>query len=390
MTKPPYSRGATVFETTVTIFVIAILVSGFGTALYSTTLESRRIAAQTQLEGLKKAIVGEPRSVPQGEKSLIRHGYIGDMGALPPALDALETIGVQPEYEVNSLIQIGRGWRGPYVSSAIAAGLIDPWGNALIYNTTPTISALTGSAVVATIRSSGPDRQSATAADKLDDHVIEIYRSESFADVVGYVKDGFGTTLSGIGVQLSSAVDGSLGVLSTVTDDEGLYTFNSIAHGVRVLQVTPKLSYQRGTGFTTGGNRNNVEFVVENMGSAPTTITNVKISWMTDPDSDFKRLLINGAERYNGTAASGATLSTTTYNIAGSGVSPEPFRVDVSSLQMLVPDAIIGSVGTGGSLKFELEDFEEAGTNTNIDVTGVTFTVEFSDSSKTVFSPLRK
>ena len=64
--------------------------------------------------------------------------------------------------------------------------------------------------------------------------------------------------------------------------------------------------------------------------------------------------------------------------------------MDVSGLVMIVPDAIIGTAGTGGSLTFRFEDFEEAGNNTDVDVTGVNFTAEFSDGSKIVFSPLRQ
>jgi hypothetical protein len=76
--------------------------------------------------------------------------------------------------------------------------------------------------------------------------------------------------------------------------------------------------------------------------------------------------------------------------IAGTSVIQEPFRVDISGLVMTVPDVIIGSVGTGSTLKIEMMDFEEVGTSNNLDMTGVTFTLEFSDGSKTLFSAVRK
>ncbi len=56
---------------------------------------------------------------------------------------------------------------------------------------------------------------------------------------------------------------------------------------------------------------------------------------------------------------------------------------------MTVPDAVLGTVGTGGTMKIEINDFEEIGTNNNVDMTGVTFTLEFSDGSKTLFAPVR-
>lgn len=158
---------------------------------------------------------------------------------------------------------------------------------------------------------------------------------------------------------------------------------------------SPKLSYVRGTGFATGAAKNNIEFVIENL--SKDTINNVswiKLTWTTDPQTDFKELWVAGVKIYDGTAT-----STTTYNflpnlqpqsITGTGVVQEPFRVDINGLVFQVPDAVIGTVGTGGTLKIEMKDFEESGNNTNVDMTGVTFTVEFSDGSKTLFSPLRK
>ena len=57
---------------------------------------------------------------------------------------------------------------------------------------------------------------------------------------------------------------------------------------------------------------------------------------------------------------------------------------------MLVPDAIIGTVGTGGQLKIQVQNFEQVGTNNDVDMTGVTFFAEFSDGSKTQFTTKRK
>lgn len=381
-----YNKGTTVLEMAVTTLLIAILVSGFGTGMYSTVSNARNQAALRQLEALKKAIVGQPRSVPPGEKSGIRHGYIGDMGALPATLSSLDAIGSQLEYSVDSLLQLPRGWRGPYVSGAASRNMTDPWGNGLVYSAAAGASALTGATTVATIRSLGADGLNGTA----DDHVVEIYKAEAFAKVIGFVKDAFGSTVAGITVTVSYPSSGSIATVSGVSDNDGLYMFDNIPHGPQILQLAPKLSYQRGTGLTTGAARNNVEFVVENLGKLATNITNIKLTWTTDPPTDFKTLAINGVQVYNATAPSGTTVSFSATTVAGTGVIQEPFRVDISALVMQIPDTIIGTVGTGGAVKFELGDFEEVGTTTNFDMTGVTFVAEFSDGSKTLFSPLRK
>jgi hypothetical protein len=209
--------------------------------------------------------------------------------------------------------------------------------------------------------------------------------------VIGYVKDAAGATLPGVTVKLSHPANGVIGPAATsVSDDQGLYEFDDIPHGPRVVQLEPGLSYQRGTGYTTGGARNNVEFSVENLGQLPTSITSVEITWLSDPVSDFRQLRINGALVFNGTASSGSTIAFGSHAVAGTGVIQEPFHLDVSGLMMQTPDAIIGTAGTGGVLDFEMTDFEQAGTNTNIDMTGVTFALEFSDGSRTVFAPVRQ
>ena len=146
------SKGISVLETSVVLVVIAILASGFGTALYSTVANSRNTAAQNQLEVLKKAMVGEPRSVPPGEKNGQRYGYLGDMGGVSSSLSQLEAAGSQPDYAVSSLLQIGAGWRGPYVPTIVSAGMADPWGNGIVYSTATGTSALTGATLIATLR----------------------------------------------------------------------------------------------------------------------------------------------------------------------------------------------------------------------------------------------
>ena len=380
-------RGISLIETSVALVVIAILVSGFGTAIYSTVSNARVVAAQNQLELLKKAMIGEPRSVPPGEKSGQRYGYLGDMGGVPASLTQLEVPGSQPDYAVSSLLQLGAGWRGPYISTVVSGGMTDPWGNGIVYSTTAGTSALTGAAVVATLRSFGPDGNNGTA----DDNVVEIYKAETHAKIIGFVRDdNTSRTLAGVSVTISYPSGGSIVSSSAVTDSDGLYTFNNIPHGPQVLQLSPKLAYQLGTGFTTGAAKNNVEFVVENLAKSATNVNSIKLTWTTDPVTDYQELWVAGVRYANTATASGATVSFTATTVGGTGIIQEPFRVDVTGLVLQVPDITVGSVGTGGTLKIEIKDFEETGNNTNVDMTGVTFTVEFSDGSKTVFSPLRK
>jgi hypothetical protein len=378
-------KGASILEAAVTMLTIAIMVAGVGTALYSTTLAARDRSALNQLEALKTAIVGQHGS-DSGSKAEGRNGYIGDIGALPASLASLEVAGALPDYAVEAALQLGAGWRGPYVSSSISS-TTDPWGYALVYSTASGVSTVTGAATVATIRSIGADGVNGTS----DDHLVEIYKSEAFTTLTGYVTDRYGSTMSGVTVRMSYPANGVITSATATTDSNGLYTFNDIPRGTRVIELTPQLSYLKGSGLTSGNNRNNLEFVIENLAKDAASVTSVKLSWTTTPASNFKRLLIVGVQLFSGTVDSDTTLTISpAKSFAGADVMQEPFHIQVSGLYMIVPNAVIATVGNGGSFTFEFEDFEESGNNTDVDVTGVNFTVEFSDGSKTVFSPLRK
>ncbi len=382
------TAGFTTLEMAVVIMVIAVLVSGFSTLLYSTVFEARKTSAYNQLNEIKKAIVGEARTVPPGEKSVVRHGYVGDIGNLPSSLTQLETPSTEPDYSRDAILQAGAGWRGPYISPNASKSFADPWGNAVVYTVAAGTSSVTGAATVATLRSNGPDG----IADTPDDHLVEIYKAEALTRVTGFVKDAFGQTLPGITVKLVYPANGAIpgSPAATQSDNEGLYTFTDVPQGLRVLQLEPKLSYQRGTGYTTGNDRNNVELYVENLGKPATNVSSVKITYTSNPVSDFQQVLINGSAIASSSGTSGKTVTFTATTVNGTGVIQEPFRVDVAGLVMTVPDAVVGTVGTGGTLKIQINDFEEVGTNNNVDMTGVTFTLEFSDGSKTLFAPVRK
>jgi hypothetical protein len=376
------ARGASIFEVAVTALVIAVMVSGIGTALYSTTLSARDQSALDQLERIKAAIIGVAAS-----ETGSRHGFIEDIGTLPASLNSLDTIGALPDYTMDSNLQIGAGWRGPYIAPRISAAFNDPWGSALVYSTAAGTSAVTGAAIVGTIRSIGADGANGTA----DDHVVEIYKSEAFTTLNGYVKDLVGAVVPGVSVQLSYPSNGVITSATVVTDNSGFYSFTDVPRGPGALELTPKLTYRAGSGVTTGNNRNNLEFVIENLGRNAISVTSIKMTWATTPASDFKRLLIDGMQLFSGTVASGTTLTISpAANLAGTGVIREPLRIDVAGQAMIVPDAVLGTVGDSGAITVVLEDFEETGNNNNVDVTGVNFTVEFSDGSETAFLPVRQ
>jgi hypothetical protein len=373
-------------ETTIVLAVVAILVATVGTALYSITDDARKTAALNQLDRVKKGLVGEARVIPTGEKDVRRFGYIGDIGTLPSSLTALTTIGSYPDYQIDSLLQMGAGWRGPYEPVLPNDVSVDPWGHALVLTVAAGTSALTGAPTVATIKSLGPDGLNGTG----DDLSVELYKAEAFSQVLGYVKDATGATVAGIQVSLYQPLDGNIQTVTAVTDNDGLYTFADVPQGERVIQLTPKLSFQPNSATTSGTNLNNVQFVVENLGKDATSVNSMKLTFTTSPATDYTTVVINGTTVFNSLAASGSTVSFSSRSVNGTGVLQEPIHFfEASGLIMLVPDAVIGTIGSGGSLTIQVNGFQQVGTNTDADMTGVTFTAEFSDGSKTIFTTKR-
>lgn len=386
--KRANAKGASLLEMAIVLVVMAIVLGAAGTALYSITENARREAVLNQLDRVKKGLVGESRLIPPGEKDVRRYGFIGDIGSLPAALSSLANVGAFPNYAIDSNLQLGVGWRGPYEPVLPTDVTVDPWGRALVYTVSAGTSGLTGAPTVATIRSLGPDGVNGSG----DDSVVEVYKADAFSKVMGYVKDPFGGTVAGILVTLFSPANGVIQTMTSTTDNDGLYAFTDVPQGERVLQLTPKLSFVRNTALTSGTDLNDVEFVVENLGKDSTTITTMKLTFSTSPATDFTDVLVNGAPVFSGLASSGTTVTFSSSKTAGgTNVLQEPIHFfEASGLIMLVPDAVIGTIGTGGTLKIQVLNFEEIGTNNNVNMTGVSFSAEFSDGSKTLFTTKRK
>jgi hypothetical protein len=388
MKRTHHMKGASLVEVAAVLMTAIIVIAVASASLPAITEDARRESVLHQLDRIKKGLVGESRVIPPGEKNIRRYGFIGDIGNLPSSLSALGSIEMLPNYEIDDELQMGAGWRGPYAAFLQSGGITDPWGNALIYTVAAGTSASTGAPTVATIRSAGPDGVSGNS----DDAVVEIYKADAISTVIGYVKNAFGSTVAGIQVILNSPVNGVIQTITSTTDNDGLYTFTDVPQGERVLELRPKLSFVPDSALTSGVNLNDVEFVVENLGKDATTVSTMKLTYTTSPAADFSSILINGATRFAGPATtSGATVTfSASVNAAGTGVLQEPIHFfEANGLIMLVPDSVIGTIGTGGTLTIKVQNFEQVGTNTDIDMTGVTFEAEFSDGSKTLFTTKR-
>lgn len=99
----------------------------------SDTGQTRYQITENRLEKIRRAIVGNPDLVLNG--SPVVSGYVADVGRLPECLEQLvamvECDGTgtytPPAYEPNAAPGLGKGWRGPYLTTE-PTGIGDGWG----------------------------------------------------------------------------------------------------------------------------------------------------------------------------------------------------------------------------------------------------------------------
>lgn len=115
------TRGFTLIETVIIIVIIGIVAAVATVQFGRVTDDARFKATLTEMEAVAIAIVGNPDLYSRGARS--DFGYVGDVGAMPPNLDALYS---NPGGYAT--------WDGPYIKGAFNPTdyMYDAWNTAYI------------------------------------------------------------------------------------------------------------------------------------------------------------------------------------------------------------------------------------------------------------------
>ncbi len=142
--------GYTLVEMILVVIILGIIAAVAATSLRNSNDVARTERTKTELNRLAEAIAGDPEMLSAGNRT--DFGYVGDVGALPPNLDALAQ---NPGLAT---------WQGPYIYDDISPDgssseyKVDAWGKAFAYSGGVTITSTgSGSAITRSIANSAED-----------------------------------------------------------------------------------------------------------------------------------------------------------------------------------------------------------------------------------------
>lgn len=348
------------------IVIIGILSAVAMRALDGALDRGRFEATVEEMDELVYAMVGNPGLYSGGVRT--DFGYFGDVGSLPPNLDALVT---NPGYGT---------WRGPYITVDFTQDpngyRVDAWGNGYTYQSLTITSSGGGSPITRRVANSMAELTSNT--------------------VSGVVLDGVGnppgTEAANVTVRVSfPSGAGMITTRTTTPNSSGTYSFTSLIpvgnHLIQAIysatsdtaatyvsippgsQVVANLrlpgnlwSAAGGAGLTivagtrrTNSSGRDVRFDVQNTTPSGITITSIRADY--DRTAWYEEIRIGGTQVFDDTTPRGASGETKTFS---------PY-----------------TIASGNQERVEYFRFRDEPTTpaNNVDMRGANFTVTFSDGS---------
>lgn len=371
-------QGFTLIEVVLVVVILGILSTVAIRGLTITVNKGRFDATTAEMEKLARAIAGDERLVSGGFRT--DFGYVGDVGALPPNLNALVT---NPGGYST--------WEGPYFQVDFTENPEDYERDA--WNELYTYSG--GVTIVSSGGGSAMTKQFANSASDLTSNTVN-----------GVVRDselsppGHGASNVGVTIQYPDGA-GSVTSASTSPNSSGEFSFvNSIPIGLHLIRATvggvtdtvakylavypgkktitelrfpanlwsgsaAPISYVDGSGQATGGGKSDIEFEIQNTSSATmATITSLRATYTSSPQAYYVVVKWDGTNVFDNAFPP---------NGSGDIVSFDPRYVS-----------------PGQTVKIEIEAFKDnpAGGGFKVSMQGVTFTILLSDGTLFDFTTL--
>jgi len=224
-------RGFSLIEVVLVVLIMGILASVAAQKWGGAIEQSRFEATRSEMQALRTAIVGNADLMSNGMRS--DFGYVGDVGGLPPNLDALMT---NPGGYAT--------WNGPYVRNDFtqhAAGFKeDAWGVAYAYDGGVTISSTgSGSMLSVELASSTADLMANSVAGSITDALgsppgaaaAQVEVTLTYPDGHGGVRDTTVTPNPGGSFTFSEIVPIGNHALTVICDDVTLTRYVSVLPG---------------------------------------------------------------------------------------------------------------------------------------------------------------
>lgn len=374
-------KGLTLIELVMVIIVIGIL-AGVAMKSMDSAIETGRIeSTKKEMNVLAMAIAGNPDLVNNGSRT--DYGYVGDVGSLPPDLDALVTA---PTAHST--------WKGPYVSSNFMQSADDykkdAWGALYTYSGDITITSTgSGSNITRKIANAVPELTGNTIRGAVMDAqgIPPGPHSDSVNIIMTYPDGGGLTTTSSInpspsgnynftGIPIGNHIVAAVNLathdtlISYVSVSPRSVVINNIRFGYALWGDTSGggpgptggLQYMSGSATTTGGGAD-VEFQISNNSGAAIMVNWLEATYTHAPTAYYERV------RW------------------GSGsVAFQPNPMYGSGDKATFSSSKTLDDGSTETIKLQGFSSSKSGAGSSVNMTGSSFTVSFSDGSVITFA----
>jgi prepilin-type N-terminal cleavage/methylation domain-containing protein len=377
-------NGFTLMEIIVVIVIMGIIATvalrSIGNSLDNAKVENTK----HEMQQLSYAIAGNPDLFSSGMRT--DFGYVGDIGAMPPNLDALVT---NPGGYST--------WRGPYVRNSFSESnddfKRDAWGSLYNYSDASiqssgggggtltkeiatSVNDLTQNTVSGSV-TDGAGNPPGDSASAVTVHLRFPDGSGGYADSTRNVSSSGAFEFSDlvpignhrISAVYSATADTAVSYVSVLPGGESFANlrFSGLlwgAGGPTGPGGSPSdLEYVAGSGRTQGGNNDEIVFEVSNNGSAELTIDWIVVIYSHAPTAYYERVRWNNGSVFFSNNPRAAGGDTANFNASK-------------------------SLSSGDTAELKLQGFSDSqsGGASPVDMRNVDITVDFSDGSQVTFN----